>query len=154
MRVLLSSTWSACWASASATTCARRCSTTCKTLSLSYYSRTPVGWIMSRVTSDLGTRVRPGHLGHARFHLGRHEHPHLDDLHADHQLAAGADRACHSAHPAMRRHPVPQAHPGPVSQGAQDELQDHRRLQRKHHRCARGQSPGPRRRKICASSAS
>ena len=46
------STWPVFWVNGYAMTCAGRCSTTCRTCHLSYYSKTPVGWIMSRVTSD------------------------------------------------------------------------------------------------------
>jgi ATP-binding cassette subfamily B protein len=49
---LCSSIWPGCWASASATTCAKRLFNHLQRLSLTYYNRMPVGWIISRVTSD------------------------------------------------------------------------------------------------------
>ena len=113
-------------------------------LSFSYFNRTPVGWIMSRVTSDserIAELVTWGMLDvtWAVFNID-----HRDDLHAADQLAAGADRAGDHPDPVLGGGPVQEAHPGAVPRGAQDQLEDHRRVQREHHRRAGGEGAGPR----------
>ena len=66
-------------------------------LSLSYYNRTPVGWIMSRVTSDserVAELVTWGFLDD--------EHPHRDLLHVDFKLEACFNNLSHYPHSRRR----------------------------------------------------
>ena len=87
-------------------------------LSLSYYSKTPVGWIMSRVTSDSERVSELITWGLLDFYLGDRKHHHLNGLHADHQLAPGVDCVCYPAYPAVCCHRVSQTHSYPVSESA------------------------------------
>lgn len=81
-------------------------------LSLSYYNQTPVGWIMSRVTSNSGSRCRARYLGAPGCHLGGDEHPHRHLLHAVDKLAAGlGGHAQHSGHD-RRCRSIPEGNPG------------------------------------------
>ena len=98
-------------------------------LSLSYYSRTPVGWIMSRVTSDtekVSDLVTWGMLDVTWAILNIVTAAYFM-MH--HQLAAGADRHQHHPDPGVYRRAVPQENPVRVPQRAQVQLQDHRLVQ-------------------------
>ena len=57
-------------------------------LSFSYFDRTPVGWIMSRVTSDTERIAELVTWGLLDVTWGIDEHHHRRCLHAGHQLAA------------------------------------------------------------------
>ncbi len=87
----------------------------------------------------LGTNRRVGDVGTVGRHLGHDEHRHGGLLYVDYQLEAGPD--CDGRHPGAsgRGGTVQEKDHRGIPQGAQDQLQDHRCLQREHHRRARGQ---------------
>ena len=116
-------------------------------LSLTYYSKTPVGWIMSRVTSDtvrIAELVTWGMLDVTAgvvsivtafaFMLSINWQLALLVLLIIPVLLFVAAYFKQKIIVEFR-------------QGAQDQQQDHGRVQREHHRRARGQGAGPRRRK-------
>ncbi len=85
----------------------------------------------------LWPHLRPHHLGPHRRVLGAHEHHLLHGLHVPHRLEAGGDHLRHHPLPRRRGGAVQEPHRGGVPQGEEAQLEDHRRLQRKHHRaCA------------------
>ena len=121
-------------------------------LSFSYFDRTPVGWIMSRVTSDterIAELVTWGLLDvtwgimnittSMFFMLLINWRMALIVLVIVPVLVVVAVQ--------FKKHD-----PGRVPPGAQDQLQDHRRLQREHHRRAGDQGAGAAKRRTCASS--
>ncbi len=81
-----SSCWRASLVSASSMTCGASCSGISE-LSFSYFDRAPVGWIMSRVTSDSERIAELRHLGARGYHVGYPEHHRIDHLHGIDQLA-------------------------------------------------------------------
>ncbi len=112
-------------------------------LSLSYYSRTPVGWIMSRVTSDsdrVSDLVTWGLLD-STWAVMSILTSMVFMLYINWRMAL----IVFAMLPILFyvAIAVPQAHPGRVPQRAQDQLENHRRVQREYHRRAGGQSPGP-----------
>ena len=89
-------------------------------LSLSYYSRTPVGWIMSRVTSDSERVAELVTWGMLDVTWAMMNIITARCLHAADQLAAGADRAGDRPGPGGRGDRSSRSDPGAVPQGAQD----------------------------------
>ena len=94
-------------------------------LSLAYYDRTPVGWIMARATSDSRRVSELVSFGFLDMFWGIDVHPGLSGLHDRHQLAPGLGHAGRRPGHGGLRLAVPETHSRPLARCAAAELPHH-----------------------------
>ena len=113
-----------------------------QTLSFSFYNVTPVGYILTRVMSDTNRIAsmiawNMTDILWAMFlrvwHLCRHAGP---------QLAAGVGGHPHRAGHCRAHRLLPEPDSPLEPESSENQLPDHRRLQRRHHRRQNLQNPG------------
>ena len=111
-------------------------------LSFSYFDRTPMGWIMARMTSDatrLGEVISWRVGGHR---VGRHRHGSDRRGDAHPQLALGAPGPGVGPGLGGGEQLLSETYPRRSPSGSQDELEDQRGVQRRHHGCPHHQDVG------------